>query len=290
MAPIPFPELPLDIIRLIYEALVHDYRPAALGLVLVSRCVQSWIDPLLYRVVQVDDLHQITALARTISTSAKPKSFFSLHVKKLCISLQSGYSDADLETIVSACDGVSSFAARGFYKSRQFASHVLNVQSNNTHLTRFSFDPTWADNIDFSLGLFRGVTHLEIDLDTQMTAVQRSQLRELPNLTHLSVRLDEPQIFIPQLAPFIPPQTAILMVWVDELHSMTALGKYDSRFVFATGSAFLWSAVSEEIRDVFIYRSLTDWGKDWGFLPNGEQDIWEIAAEVQVEQKRLPSL
>ncbi|KAF9466705.1 hypothetical protein BDZ94DRAFT_1250563 [Collybia nuda] len=101
------PLLPHDVLRAIFEYIYYDDKRAALKLVLVSRVVQTWIELILYSVVNLHRETTSRAFLRTIETSrTKSRTFFATHVKSLCISYDI-HNDRTAR-IISVCKGITS--------------------------------------------------------------------------------------------------------------------------------------------------------------------------------------
>ncbi|KAF9016364.1 hypothetical protein BDZ89DRAFT_406678 [Hymenopellis radicata] len=113
IAPVhPFPDLPLDIARLILETTAVLDRGTALRLALVSKLVRAWyaIDPVLYHTVILNT--RSTARRFIFSIDSRPSA--ALLVRNLCLWSGDGMgfasSWADTDRILSACRNVVRFS------------------------------------------------------------------------------------------------------------------------------------------------------------------------------------
>ncbi|KAF8991849.1 hypothetical protein BDZ89DRAFT_1054376, partial [Hymenopellis radicata] len=103
----PFPELPLDVARYILETAAYMDRATALQLVVVSKAVFEWIDPILYRVVVFTSLDGTKSFWTAIQT--RGPEFFARNVKTLVFDGHWWpHHEAILRLIFSACTGVIS--------------------------------------------------------------------------------------------------------------------------------------------------------------------------------------
>ncbi|KAF9447728.1 hypothetical protein P691DRAFT_801918 [Macrolepiota fuliginosa MF-IS2] len=84
----PFPDLPVDIVRLIFEKAM-EATPMPVHFALVSRRVQHWVEPLIYRNLTFRHPTSFTLFYRTLRnrrySPSKSTSFFAKHVKSLHI-------------------------------------------------------------------------------------------------------------------------------------------------------------------------------------------------------------
>ena len=132
---VPFPVLPVELILLIFERLLHEKPGSALVLVLVSKNFQQlwvehtlWrtftfkafcsIDPLLYATLIIRRPKALHALAFTIRDGTKPASFYKQHVKRFCVwqfypnflITHRGTQCDDFRVVFSACTSIESVA------------------------------------------------------------------------------------------------------------------------------------------------------------------------------------
>ncbi|KAF6752622.1 hypothetical protein DFP72DRAFT_1070192 [Ephemerocybe angulata] len=95
-----------DVLRATLQLAAANERRIAIRLVLVSRAVKEWIEPILYHTVTLSRATSTIAFWRTIAFSQKLPSFFAEHVKVMCISEEA--HTAYLTQILLTCSGVTS--------------------------------------------------------------------------------------------------------------------------------------------------------------------------------------
>ncbi|KAH7913055.1 hypothetical protein BJ138DRAFT_1099791 [Hygrophoropsis aurantiaca] len=186
-------KLPIGLVREIFEIAVSGDRLSALRLVVVSKAVQHWIDPLLYQAVHLLDKDACDTFICTIST--KGRQFMARHVKtlnvRLPVTLKSDAAE-NFQLIVRVCEGVESLCYTG--SSSTSAPTVLQwldtTKLRPRHLCLGTGYPPPTTKIydaanDQLSPFYRGISHLELD-DTWAWLYWASNVHMLPNLTHLA--------------------------------------------------------------------------------------------------------
>ncbi|KAJ7443156.1 hypothetical protein FB451DRAFT_1437844 [Mycena latifolia] len=183
----PPPTFPLDLERDIFEttALVH---PSTIpGLLRVARRIHIWIEPFLYRVVQVGKDPPYSAMGSAIlrATKSKPASFFHNAVRHLVLVISATWTFQEAVEVLKVCTGLEGFASEGDFLDPTLLPILekLPLRRLSTDLYRL-FDG--YESIDLTHPLFTSLTNLEIldpiyDDDTRIIAY----LPALPALTHL---------------------------------------------------------------------------------------------------------
>ncbi|KAF6749869.1 hypothetical protein DFP72DRAFT_532369 [Ephemerocybe angulata] len=122
------PDLHEDVLRVIFEIAAEENGPERISYALVSKAVQTWVEPIFYREV-VASGRGIYLFFRTIDskTSTKPPNFFALHVKSLDFT---GLSSRDNELvnvsrIFEECPGVQSLSFRERDVYRTYNLHPI---------------------------------------------------------------------------------------------------------------------------------------------------------------------
>ncbi|KAJ7600401.1 hypothetical protein C8J56DRAFT_910153, partial [Mycena floridula] len=260
----PYPDLPEDICRLILETAVEQDRLAALHLVLVSRRVQRWIEPLLYRVIELRPTKRVARFQWTITASSKPASFFAIHVQKLFIS--NVYDTRAIAIILSVCTGVKSLAAW----SLELPVAGITLRSS---IRRLSLDVDALRRIRF--GNPEYLTHLQFTSPISPALIQ-STLAEFTNLTHLALvpgPEDDKSITdcVAEIALYIPSTVHIVLLNIIEC---------DNTIADVTLS---W--MTQKCDPYMIMRLYPLHDKDWGHISWSESDIWELGAEIQAKRR-----
>ncbi|KAF6758931.1 hypothetical protein DFP72DRAFT_887051 [Ephemerocybe angulata] len=195
--PFPFYELPEDLVYSIFEALASDTKGLGCHCAQVSKQVQRWIEPIIYRHIHLTSAPKMTLFHRTVvSHPCKSPDFFSKHVKTVSVSGISTW-EALLE-ILYACQGVERLELAGAFlhddlESRSpvkiGASYVWKMlrprtlrvpgvlflpENRHFRLTRDSPNP-----------IFGNVTHLELSISPATKNWNWSSLSRLKKLTHL---------------------------------------------------------------------------------------------------------
>ncbi|GLB42829.1 hypothetical protein LshimejAT787_1202780 [Lyophyllum shimeji] len=255
-----FPPLPHDVQRLILECSAYHDRSMALKLVGLSRKVQTWIDPILYRHVTLEYPYQAEAFVRTLETSNKRHSFLATQVKILCFAY--GIALRDAVKILSVCKRVTSLASwlelsqltDDFTHSdlESFSKLLTNGTLELHRLSMILHDFLCVPDPDFTIPIFRHVTHLDIYQGSDHFGDWSwTGFRDLSNLTHLSfdISLSTPLEIVHEVLPHAPPNLRLCLVLLstrnstlsikqfcsgNELLESIAEGKVDPRLVIGT--------------------------------------------------------
>ncbi|KAJ3549480.1 hypothetical protein NMY22_g867 [Coprinellus aureogranulatus] len=186
-----FGHIPEDIGRLIFEIVTEEdnCRPAY---ALISKQVQRWVEPVVYRDVVASTRFHRTVVA---PVSSKPPNFFALHVKSLafffghpeCWSKLRNHG-ALAADILERCTSVQSLAlwytdwsACPVEVHRVFTSPLLSPP----HLSLSVVLP--LNRIKFSDSIFARVTHLDLSCSDGADDWPWNSLRSVDYLTHLNV-------------------------------------------------------------------------------------------------------
>ncbi|KAJ3524791.1 hypothetical protein NMY22_g10851 [Coprinellus aureogranulatus] len=197
-------DLPEEIGRIIVGIVVGETGHAAWVYALVSRGIKSWIEPLLYRRIDIRRSSQLDRLAQTIEYHpTKPDYFFALNIKDLTLTYWNLVHGTDIDsivTVVQACPGVLQLGLR---IDSDTAGRDDDIQRLSTLLAtstapqiRLTVPLTFFPGSTASLShsLFQNISHLEVEwLDIDFESPSHwdwTQLSNLRRLTHICVHLD----------------------------------------------------------------------------------------------------
>ncbi|KAJ6536839.1 hypothetical protein B0H19DRAFT_1270549 [Mycena capillaripes] len=179
----PYPALPPELERQIFEICVISRPVLAPKLMLVASRVQEWVEPLLYRTIAVqytaifDGYPNFTWDTILAAIHSKPPSFFH-SVRNIHLSIRSNGTTAEL--LLAACTRVENLALR-FADVLDFLPLIAPLSLNyfTADFTQFFLChlPTHP--------LFAHITHLAL-LGTALSAERADELSLIPRLTHLS--------------------------------------------------------------------------------------------------------
>ncbi|KAJ7446376.1 hypothetical protein FB451DRAFT_1567894 [Mycena latifolia] len=209
------PTFPLDLEREIFEttALVH---PSTIpGLLRVARHIHIWIEPFLYRNVNVGKDPPYSAMGSTIlrATKSKPASFFHNAVRHLVLDISATWTLDDARGVLKLCTRLEAFSAWGHFTDPTLL-HILE----ELRLRRLSTDLDRLfggyQSIDLTHSLFVSLTHLEIfdaiyEDDTQIIA----HLPTLPALTHLRLNENVPWKHVQRLLAECPRLEVLISIF-----------------------------------------------------------------------------
>ncbi|KAJ7150639.1 hypothetical protein C8R46DRAFT_1305220 [Mycena filopes] len=256
---------PLELEREIFETAALQDLDTIPTLLLVSRRVKTWVEPLLYRIVQIP-----TRFAPILSAiRVKPSSFLQMAVHHLFIPSQM----TDAANIILSCSGIHSLFVDGTLDAK-----LLDVL-DPLHVQRLNF--TLSSSVapaPLTRSTFLRLTHLELyrDPNTTETSVYLSwqywsPLAFLPALTHLC--LSEPQSAL--ILSDVGAECAQLVVIVTACWDLPAGTERAHRFAQTL-------TLTDPRVVVMAIESYTD---DWVLGAEGREDFW-VRAENFVVRKR----
>ncbi|KAF9022887.1 hypothetical protein BDZ89DRAFT_1137075 [Hymenopellis radicata] len=306
-------DLPIDIVRLIFETVAFMHPPAAVNLVLVSKMVRRWIEPILYRTVELRTFVALQSFSRCIS-SRNDHTFFARHVKSLCLGDMVtgqfldepiGILDWDYScAVLTACVGVHRVA---FWlvscndKLQTFWDETEHPQL--THMSLLDIADQTLTMPPFQV-LPCTLTHLHLDasFDIQLRLLQWDVIfSRCPQLTHafvsgecLSVIFHQPSNTFPQVlnriidllpstlllfiigvCPYQGMQPAAVSATLSQLHAERRV------VVISPENHFL-----NKVDGLFCFEDKHDLTSDWS--SEGHVDVWEFA-ENCVAQRNAAS-
>ncbi|KAI0675217.1 hypothetical protein C8Q78DRAFT_965094 [Trametes maxima] len=219
-APFVFSNLPVELVRDVFEHAAHSDRTTARNLTLVSSSVKHWTDPILYDTVVLSTARSLRAFVAAIAN--KPSEFVHSRVRNLGIFTPGPMQSIDC--VLSACGGVQSLACGFSLPSYMHAQGAQAVQALKQPREQHLLGVACRDGWDASL-VGPTVTHLRIHLAsfdssrpeapfafTSASAQEAGwdRLKALPFLTHLAIVYrpsgsTPPAAIIPHLARLLPP-------------------------------------------------------------------------------------
>ncbi|TFK71978.1 hypothetical protein BDN72DRAFT_395067 [Pluteus cervinus] len=152
--------LPLELERYILElALFSQSQSAAINLLLVAHRARVWLEPLLYNTVILNTHNKAQRFVATLQT--RPESYFKTHVKSLLIRAD----DAVLHPVIlTTCSNVRQLTVLPASQASTLLHPLLqNLTFPNLSNLTINLDSSFGvAKIDFSLPIFRQVTHMQV--------------------------------------------------------------------------------------------------------------------------------
>ncbi|KAJ6533308.1 hypothetical protein DFH09DRAFT_1325811 [Mycena vulgaris] len=261
--------LPPELERQIFEIAALS-RPVTIPRpMLVAWRVNTWVEPLLYRIVFLTDTEGLPHftfenILRLIRE--KPAGFMQKSVRHLYLWLQ---HKADMAVILPACtDVVSLFLVPGggeFYAA-------LGDMRNVRRLAIEIGDLLMRQHFGFTHPFFHTITHLEAFDDEKLPSSSWAGLTLAPYLTHFAFR-NESETFLDIAAD------TTLLAW-PRLHCLVLLSNL-------TGITAAGRMTCERLANDprFVAISLVDFAGDWLCGARLGHDYW-VRAEVFVADKQ----
>ncbi|KAF8169152.1 hypothetical protein K438DRAFT_1855753 [Mycena galopus ATCC 62051] len=257
--------LPPELEREIFEVAALSHFNTIPSLLRVARRVLEWIEPLLYRVIVIDQSTRAQACHRILAL--KPNLLANGVEHLLFLDVVNTWPEEDLRALFRLC------ALRLLSLARVPRSLLpLPVVLTMSRLHR------WTGNLDFLFGgrpaidlsipAFRAVTHMDVfDHIEDNDTVICSGLAALPCLTHLCLNNR-----VPDLVPRrILAECLHLEVLVCMLNPFT-------------GHSMADNPPTTDVR--FVVSAVGNYWRDWEVGAQGGTDFW-VAADEFVAQKRL---
>ncbi|KAJ3549486.1 hypothetical protein NMY22_g860 [Coprinellus aureogranulatus] len=284
-----FAELPEDVAE---DALRPRYA-------LISKQVQRWVEPLIYRDVVVDLKRRLFHRTITSRVSTKPPDFFALHVKGLFMRIYDSYqSDQDAARILQKCHSLQSLTIWSYV----YAGELVRIQRvlrtppfspTQMSLYKFFITPDVTTSRSFYHPIFSSITHLDVTCKEDEGEWDWPSLRNLRKLTHLSVdayvRHRDPGQLAHDILRHCPRGLRVLVFSLTHcclpghLRSLQSLveGIIDSRAVVVhLGTRLLPGSLEANFE--MTSNDLTD---DWGYPSMGSK-LWSRAEQVVKARQR----
>ncbi|KAJ6463156.1 hypothetical protein C8R47DRAFT_1157786 [Mycena vitilis] len=273
------PVLPAELEREIFEVASLSWPRSIPRFMLVAWRVYAWVEPLLYRVVIVDDRDKSSpgthplAIKSSILLSlidTKPSSFFKDHVRHLLL-FSHGMAAEDEADVLAACSNVEDL----WWSPRSEAS----VSLINMPLKRFhgKLNNLFDFHIDFGHSLLARLTHLEIfDVPNVQpedgTMEAWAAMTRLPHLTHLAFND----------TAYLPMCLVLLPTW-DSLQVLVVL-LY--RWTYRGAVLLEECGVTDLAQDVRLVTMSSDKSlEDWIMGAYAGVDYWSRAEEFIAKRR-----
>ncbi|KAF9026291.1 hypothetical protein BDZ89DRAFT_1161294 [Hymenopellis radicata] len=286
-----FPDLPLDVVRLLLEeAAWSDRFTTAYNLTLVSKDVRQWIEPILHHTVTLDTPTQLYAFAVTITSRNNP-DFFRRTVKVLRIGNleyfpETGIPLADsMAVVLTACTSIERFA---FWVDAPCPMPLPSAM--HAHPTHLSLAVPWKeldsfDIFDFLIGMTSpSLTHLHLDFASFISLYTFEDawsiiFRRCPGLTHL--RLSGNALEALGVGDFNEAVDHVVCRLPETLTRLTFSLVSSRARTNGAGIPVQWKSIRDDPRLVFVFPEHhplhavdgLDWYEkrdddflDWGFL------------------------
>ncbi|KAJ7699024.1 hypothetical protein B0H17DRAFT_1196610 [Mycena rosella] len=261
------PVLPPELERAIFELAAHTDPKAIPTLLLLAQRVRIWLEPLLYRVLQLGTggAEYTGMILEAIKT--KPAPFLVSNVQNVLLHPCAGLNWVSL---LESCPGIVNLVLLGSVACPSLLPLLgsMHVQRLTGSLARLFGRKT---AVDWEHPLFGSVTHIYLlDWITMEEEIWMKHLSTLPALTHLAfTRPDHSNLLRNILG--VSPRLQVLLVL---FHSQEAGG----------ASLFLDEIDFSDVRLV-VGMYVDDYFADWERGARGGEDIW-IRADGFVARKR----
>ncbi|KAF8999218.1 hypothetical protein BDZ89DRAFT_1082821 [Hymenopellis radicata] len=312
------PDIPSDIARLLLEAAAWEDRPTAYNLVLVSKVVRQWIDPILHYSVALCMSKELIAFHKSI-ISRNDNAFFSRAVKVLCIGDRStgglpppgpDYPNPKVWTwvkaVLNACRGVDRLAV--WLIGRDLELDQFTGKSGPLHPTHMSLlDLTahgWIARQDCINILPGSLTHLNLDCEGNEDIEDipwKDIFARCPNLAHILLsgraihdNFNDGELFSHVVDPIVSelPDTIAtfsMVVAPDTISDrgvhifedqLNTVAKASDRFVVVCHDI----SYRGQIQGLLAFEKDHTFDSEWGNWR--DMDTWELAEKCVANRKR----
>ncbi|KJA28682.1 hypothetical protein HYPSUDRAFT_82281 [Hypholoma sublateritium FD-334 SS-4] len=273
------PNLPPELERQIFETCAFDHPKFCPELVLVSKAVYAWIDPILISTICImEDIRsreqvKIKSFIAKLTSGKNPVEYYARHVKSLALFSFFSYSEREVDVILAICTGVKNLAIKAHVRHLNFFD---NPQAG-TALRRLYID--YWQHRNFSghsfHACFRNITHLHLrDMDAVWPYY--TGWETLTHLTHVAFESFSSDKVVPviQILPVV--QYVALAAHYAEPQSQ----HNGSDIVVDNSTLSLTEAW--EVRVVLLGSSIPL--SDWERGARGKSDFWDVV-ENEVERR-----
>ncbi|KAJ7062769.1 hypothetical protein C8F01DRAFT_103905 [Mycena amicta] len=206
------PRLPPELEQEIFEIAALTNRKNIVSLLCVASRVFGWIEPILYRSVEIynnDHSSEFQRLLHAMVTKSKPPAFFDAAVRHLILDLDQPHriDDSELAAFIKLCTGTTHLAST----SDHTTANGCDLPTLLAHMPRIERLVAFLDSgvaasrypilTSFPLQNLTKLTHLEILDDLQFADGDSDDARRLvvflcalPALTHLALHFDLSQL------------------------------------------------------------------------------------------------
>ncbi|KAJ6596623.1 hypothetical protein B0H10DRAFT_757845 [Mycena sp. CBHHK59/15] len=204
---------PSELEQEIFETAAVAYPKTIPTLLLVCHRVHVWIEPLLYRVLQMDKEPAISGIAAALKS--KPAGFFQKAVRHIFLDLslwRHVHTEANLR-ILKTLSPIDNLVIMN-YSSSDSASHQHLVEKRINRLGLFL---TWVLRypVDLKKPMFSSVTHLLIHNAHDGGGQEWSDLVSLRALTHLCLSQHISSSILPNVLSQCPRLHVVIRMWAD---------------------------------------------------------------------------
>ncbi|KAH9929512.1 uncharacterized protein BXZ73DRAFT_47948 [Epithele typhae] len=322
MTPFVFANLPVELVRDIFEHAARDDLATARDLTLVSSAVRRWTDPLLYHTVILASARALKAFAAALAL--KPASFAAAHVRTLGV-LTVGPAPT-VARILGACTGATNVACACALPTPAPAPPSLPPQILPGPRERHLLGPALRDAAGWDAALAPAAarasttTHLRLHLPSFDAARPDSpfsfgagagadaapgagwaRLRALPALTHLALVYrpsgEAPAgTIVPHLARLLAPAStadadALPLARLQLVLVQIVGAKKDAGFAAAAVDALNAAAIAQggaALRVVAEHAPMSA-ARQWADAVRAGRGVWEEAEAVVRARTRAKS-
>ncbi|KAJ7266172.1 hypothetical protein C8J57DRAFT_1469958 [Mycena rebaudengoi] len=295
-------KLPVELERLVFE-LAAETRPTIPHLILVAQRVRAWLEPLLYRVLQLSSPYLAARVMKSVKT--KPAPFLASTVRHVLVNARTYSLDLEMfESFLKSCSGITSLSIEGDIIGANLLPVLGNmrVQRLSVNMEQLFRDkverPIFGDEqifghdddnedddhnkedwaVDLQHPLFAAASHLDIfdyfDIEKEEPEAMRwlKHLSALPALTHLAFSSPpNPQVMYSVLDSC--PRIDVLLIMFPVIRKNTA-------------KEYLKHIADDFCDSRFVAAIYKDYYSDWELGARGGKDIWARAEEFIARKKR----
>ncbi|KAH8804182.1 hypothetical protein DL96DRAFT_636027 [Flagelloscypha sp. PMI_526] len=279
-----FQDVPVDIARLIFESAAVSDRSTACALSCVSREVQFWSDPFLFRNVVIQDEGTVREamlefIDNFISEDPPSRILRARDYVQRFSTKQDNDQENRIPKFIGLCTALESLCLWTLDLTAPFLP--INIPS----LRKISFSSFDKGPQTFNVPLFHSVTHLEID-SADPISIWKAELSSMSSLTHLVlVLLDQNKIAtaISTVSCSLPSHLQVLLLVMRRTEQSSLEGiSYDERIVI--GVSLRSNEVPSESNSYAEYVYEEDWAAWTG--ETSEVDTCWAKAELLLRDKQ----
>ncbi|KAJ7452883.1 hypothetical protein FB451DRAFT_1282326 [Mycena latifolia] len=258
------PSLPLKLEREIFETVAQADKSAIPTLLRVCRRVHTWLEPLLYSVLEIRHSDDTLSIVESVINSRRA-SFLQNAVRHVFLWVKPERSTRE-QNLLWHCSGITDLYIAGNLNP-EFLPALSKMR-----LRKLALDLPFPSSLRVDHPLFLSVTHLDLcspPISSEESWDSYSCLASMPVLTHL--RFTEPiaSVWLTRVIAECPKLLVIHIV-LDEVEDLSG--------VFAE---ILLTITDQRV----VVTQMSDYTADWIAGTRGEDNMW-ARAEKFLAQKR----
>ncbi|KAK7013025.1 tyrosinase central domain-containing protein [Favolaschia claudopus] len=267
------PILPLELEREIFEHTALMFPHSIPSLLRVARHVYIWIEPLLYRIVRLeDDIGIASALFDAVKNDRPPAFFHAIH--HLSVEATNAWLFEDIHSLMKRCTEIRNFACLSSFPDPSLLPILAGMRSLQRMSCSFLDLFGGVQAVDLTHPALQSLTHLDLfDMHSESQAFFGA-LSLLPALTHLCLGQDYWNVFARDQLSIANWSRLELLLFQWSGSMMSRRKRYQAMQV-------------GHVYDIRLVLGLyTDYWEEWELEARGGLKFWAEADDFVLRKRR----